>query len=121
VLDRSRGVVATVYGNFRLVGTMAPKLRLVDGTWLADHAHKGRTLLIDLAGDERLSTLAESYAGRLELIRGQADGSGLAACWCVLTASWRGHRRTAPVIWPACKRPLPAGWATTVAPTDLTG
>jgi len=60
-----------------LVGAMAPKLRLDDGTWLADHAHTGRTVLVDLAGDERLSALAEPYAGRLELIRATSEGSGL--------------------------------------------
>lgn len=65
------------HGNHPLVGGMMPKLRLDDGTWLADHAHTGRTLLVDLTGDERLSALVESYAGRLELVRGTADGAGL--------------------------------------------
>jgi hypothetical protein len=60
-----------------LVGSMMPKIQFDDGTWLADHAHTGRTLLVDLAGDERLSALARPYAGRVELIRGGADGSGL--------------------------------------------
>jgi 2-polyprenyl-6-methoxyphenol hydroxylase-like FAD-dependent oxidoreductase len=60
-----------------LVGSMMPKIQFDDGTWLADHAHTGRTLLVDLAGDERLSALARPYAGRLDLIRGGADGSGL--------------------------------------------
>ncbi|HTF07291.1 MAG TPA: FAD-dependent monooxygenase, partial [Asanoa sp.] len=60
-----------------LVGAMTPKLRFDDGTWLADHAHGGRTLLIDLAGDDQLSALAKPYAGRLELVRGAADGVGL--------------------------------------------
>jgi hypothetical protein len=61
-----------------LVGSIVPKLRLDDGTWLADHAHGGRAMLVDLAGDERLSALAESYAGRLDLVRGTAAGAGLA-------------------------------------------
>jgi hypothetical protein len=60
-----------------LVGAMTPKLRFDDATWLADHAHGGRTLLIDLAGDDQLSALAKPYAGRLELVRGAADGVGL--------------------------------------------
>jgi hypothetical protein len=60
-----------------LVGAMTPKLRLDDGTWLADHAHAGRALLVDLAGDERLSTMANSSVGRLELVRGTADGARL--------------------------------------------
>ena len=60
-----------------LVGSMVPKLRLDDGTRLADHAHAGRTLLVDFAGDERLSDLADSYAGRLELVRGTVGGAGL--------------------------------------------
>jgi 2-polyprenyl-6-methoxyphenol hydroxylase-like FAD-dependent oxidoreductase len=60
-----------------LVGTMAPKLRLDDGTWLADHAHGGRTLLVDLTGGDQLSHLAKPYVGRLDLVRGTADGSGL--------------------------------------------
>jgi hypothetical protein len=60
-----------------LVGSMMPKIQFDDGTWLADHAHTGRTLLVDLTGNERLSALARPYVGRLELIRGGADGSGL--------------------------------------------
>jgi len=60
-----------------LVGAMTPKLRLDDGTWLADHSHSGRTLLVDLAGDERLSALTEPYGRRLDLVRGTSDGAGL--------------------------------------------
>jgi 2-polyprenyl-6-methoxyphenol hydroxylase-like FAD-dependent oxidoreductase len=60
-----------------LVGSMMPKLRLDDGTWLADHAHTGRAVLVDLAGDEWLSALAKPYAGRLDLVRGTAEGAGL--------------------------------------------
>jgi hypothetical protein len=56
---------------------MTPKLRLDDGTWLADHAHTGRTLLVDLTGGDQLSDVAEPYALRLDLARGTADGSGL--------------------------------------------
>jgi hypothetical protein len=63
--------------SHKLVGAMTPKLRLDDGTWLADHVHRGRTLLVDLAGDDQLSALAKPYAGRLDLVRGTADGSGL--------------------------------------------
>lgn len=66
-----------VEGSHPLVGTMMPKLRLDDGTWLADHAHSGRAMLVDLTGDERLSALAESYAGCLELVRGAAVDAGL--------------------------------------------
>ena len=66
-------------GGHPLVGAMTPKLRLDDGTWLADHAHGGRTLLVDLVGDEQLSALAELYAGRLDVIRGSSDGAGLSA------------------------------------------
>jgi hypothetical protein len=62
-----------------LVGAMTPKLLLDDGTWLADHAHSGRTLLVDPVGNDHLSTLAESYAGRLTLVRGSSDGAGLRA------------------------------------------
>ncbi len=64
-------------GGHPLVGAMAPKLRLDDGSWLADHAHSGRTLLVDLAGDDKLAALAEPYSDRLDLIRGSSDGAGL--------------------------------------------
>jgi 2-polyprenyl-6-methoxyphenol hydroxylase-like FAD-dependent oxidoreductase len=60
-----------------LVGATTPKFRLDDGTWLADHAHTGRTLLVDLAGDEQLSFLAKPYTGRLDVVRGTATESGL--------------------------------------------
>ena len=72
-----RYAFADLESNHPLVGAMAPKLRLDDGTWLGDHAHTGRTLLVDLAGDDRLSTLAKPFAGRLDLVRGNAEGSGL--------------------------------------------
>ena len=52
-----------------------PDLRLDDGTRLADHAHEGRALLVDLAGDDRLAALAKRYAGRVELVRGSSDGT----------------------------------------------
>jgi 2-polyprenyl-6-methoxyphenol hydroxylase-like FAD-dependent oxidoreductase len=58
-----------------LVGGMMPNLRLDDGTRLADHAHEGRALLVDLAGDDELAALAKPYAGRLELVRGSSDGA----------------------------------------------
>jgi hypothetical protein len=60
-----------------LVGATMPNLRLDDGTRLADHAHEGRALLVDLAGDGRLAALAKPYAGRLELVRGRSDGGGV--------------------------------------------
>ncbi|WP_433179645.1 FAD-dependent monooxygenase [Actinoallomurus sp. CA-150999] len=60
-----------------LVGATMPDLRLEDGTRLADHAHEGRALLVDLAGDDRLAALAKPYAGRLELVRGGSDGTGV--------------------------------------------
>ncbi|HUD38081.1 MAG TPA: FAD-dependent monooxygenase [Streptosporangiaceae bacterium] len=60
-----------------LVGASVPNLRLDDGTRLADHAHEGRTLLVDLAGDDNLAALAKPYAGRLALVRGSSDGAGV--------------------------------------------
>ncbi|MER7767024.1 FAD-dependent monooxygenase [Kitasatospora sp. NPDC096140] len=60
-----------------LVGTAVPDLRLDDGTRLSDRTRTGRALLVDLAGDDRLAALAalaERYAGRLELVRGRAEG-----------------------------------------------
>jgi len=61
-----------------LIGAMMPNLRLDDGTRLADHAHDGRALLVDLAGDDQLVALAKPYAGRLELVRADsADGAGV--------------------------------------------
>ncbi|WP_329568785.1 FAD-dependent monooxygenase [Kitasatospora sp. NBC_01266] len=60
-----------------LVGATMPDLRLDDGTRLADHTHHGRALLVDLAGDDQLAALAKSYPGRLELLRGSADGAGV--------------------------------------------
>jgi hypothetical protein len=56
---------------------MTPKLRLDDGTWRADHSRSGRTLLVDLLGDEQLSALAEPSYGRLHLIRTRSHGAGL--------------------------------------------
>jgi len=60
-----------------LVGATMPNLRLDDGTRLSDHTHEGRSLLVDLAGDDRLAALAKPYAGRLELVRGRSDGAGV--------------------------------------------
>jgi len=57
-----------------LVGATMPNLRLDDGTRLADHTHEGRVLLVDLAGDDRVAALAQPYAGRVELVRGQRAG-----------------------------------------------
>jgi 2-polyprenyl-6-methoxyphenol hydroxylase-like FAD-dependent oxidoreductase len=58
-----------------LVGATMPDLRLGDGTRLSDHAHGGRTLLVDLTGDDRLAAPAEPYAGRAELVRGRRDAA----------------------------------------------
>jgi 2-polyprenyl-6-methoxyphenol hydroxylase-like FAD-dependent oxidoreductase len=66
-------------GRHPLVGAAMPNLRLADGTRLADHTHGGRALLVDLAGDDRLATLAQSYAGRLELVRGSSVGAEVSA------------------------------------------
>ena len=60
-----------------LVGSTMPILRLDDGTHLADHAHDGRALLVDLAGDDKLAALAKPYAGRLDLVRRTAESAGL--------------------------------------------
>jgi 2-polyprenyl-6-methoxyphenol hydroxylase-like FAD-dependent oxidoreductase len=60
-----------------LVGATMPNLRLDDGTRLSDHTHEGRSLLVDLVGDDRLAALVKPYAGRLELVRGRSDGSGV--------------------------------------------
>ena len=60
-----------------LVGATMPNLRLDDGTRLADHAHDGRALLVDLADDDGLAALAKPYAGRLELVRGRSDDAGV--------------------------------------------
>ncbi|MFG2417007.1 FAD-dependent monooxygenase [Streptomyces goshikiensis] len=60
-----------------LVGALMPRLRLDDGSRLADHTHGGRALLVDLTGDDELAALAEPYGGRLELLRGSSDGAGV--------------------------------------------
>ena len=60
-----------------LVGAVMPDLRLDDGTRLADHAHGGRALLVDLAEDDQLAALAKPYAGRVELVRGSSNGAGV--------------------------------------------
>lgn len=62
-----------------LVGATVPDLRLADGTRLADHAHHGRTLLVDLTGDDRLPPLVEPYADRLELLRTHAEAADASA------------------------------------------
>ncbi|MER7581205.1 FAD-dependent monooxygenase [Kitasatospora sp. NPDC097691] len=63
-----------------LVGMTVPDLRLDDGTRLSDHTRAGRALLVDLGGNDRPAApaerYAERYAGRLELVRGRADGVG---------------------------------------------
>jgi 2-polyprenyl-6-methoxyphenol hydroxylase-like FAD-dependent oxidoreductase len=60
-------------GGHPLVGATTPDLRLDDGTRLSDHSRQGRALLVDLAGDDRLTVLAQRYAGRLELVSGHRD------------------------------------------------
>lgn len=60
-----------------LVGATMPNLPLSDGTRLADHAHGGRTLLVDLARDDELAAAAERYAGRLELVRCGSKGAAV--------------------------------------------
>jgi 2-polyprenyl-6-methoxyphenol hydroxylase-like FAD-dependent oxidoreductase len=60
-----------------LTGATLPVLTLDDGTRLSDHCRDGRTLLVDLAGDDERAELAKRYAGRLDLVRGRADDAGL--------------------------------------------
>nr|BBH85348.1 FAD-dependent oxidoreductase [Thermosporothrix sp. COM3] len=62
-----------------LVGATMPNLRLNDGTRLSDYAHEGRSLLVDLAGNDQLAALARPYAGRLKLVRGRSDGAGVSS------------------------------------------
>ena len=62
-----------------LIGAAMPDLRLDDGTRLSDHTRDGRTLLVDLAGDDRLGALAKPYADRLDLLRAGAAGAGVTA------------------------------------------
>ncbi|WP_107070114.1 FAD-dependent monooxygenase [Streptomyces sp. AcH 505] len=56
-----------------LAGATVPALRLTDGSRLADHAHHGRTLLVDLTGDDRLAALAAPYTGRLDLLNAHTE------------------------------------------------
>jgi 2-polyprenyl-6-methoxyphenol hydroxylase-like FAD-dependent oxidoreductase len=64
----------------QLAGRSAPDLPLADGTRLADHLHDGRGLLLDLAGDPELRTLAQGWAGRVLLITaGGPEGPELSA------------------------------------------
>ena len=58
-----------------LVGATMPALPLVGGARLADHAHGGHTLLV--TDDDRLAALAEPYAGRLQLVRGDSGVGNL--------------------------------------------
>jgi 2-polyprenyl-6-methoxyphenol hydroxylase-like FAD-dependent oxidoreductase len=60
-----------------MVGATIPVLALDDGTRLSDYTRPGRTLLVDLAGDDRLAVLAKPYAGRLDLIRGRCADAGV--------------------------------------------
>jgi 2-polyprenyl-6-methoxyphenol hydroxylase-like FAD-dependent oxidoreductase len=64
-------------GDHPAVGATMPDLRLNDGTRLSDRTREGRALLVDLAEDDQLASLAEPYAGRLELVRGHSDETEL--------------------------------------------
>jgi 2-polyprenyl-6-methoxyphenol hydroxylase-like FAD-dependent oxidoreductase len=66
-------------GSHPLVGATMPNLQFDDGTRLADHAHQGRALLVDLGENDELAALAKAHAGRLELVRGSSDGAGVSA------------------------------------------
>ena len=76
-----------------LVGATMPDLRLDDGTRLCDHAHEGRALLVDLAGDDRLAALAKRYAGRVELVRGRPTTAPTATPRISAMAPQRPRRR----------------------------
>ncbi|KAJ5936810.1 hypothetical protein N7466_003260 [Penicillium verhagenii] len=58
--------------NHPLVGMTLPDIQFDDGTRLADHAHDGSFLLVDLTGSKDFATLAQRYTGRLKLIRGKS-------------------------------------------------
>lgn len=62
-----------------LVGAAVPDLRLDDGSRLFDHAHQGRALLVDLAGDDRLAAVAKRYGDRVQLVRGVPAGADAGA------------------------------------------
>ncbi|MEU5310581.1 FAD-dependent monooxygenase [Streptomyces sp. NPDC021562] len=55
-------------GDHPLTGQSAPDLELSDGTRLGDHLHHGRALLLDLADDPTLRTLAQGYADRVDVL-----------------------------------------------------
>ncbi|KAJ6088387.1 hypothetical protein N7486_009648 [Penicillium sp. IBT 16267x] len=60
-----------------LVGMTLPDIRLDDGTCLADYAHQGHTLLVDLTGNDNALGLVERYTGRLKLVRGRSRIAGI--------------------------------------------
>lgn len=59
------------------VGMTMPNIQLHDGARLADHAHEGHSLLVDLAGNENAAGLVKRYAGRLKLVRGRSEIAGI--------------------------------------------
>ncbi|PZW34228.1 FAD binding domain-containing protein [Thermosporothrix hazakensis] len=65
--------------EYPLVGATMPNLWLNDETRISDYAHEGRSLLVDLARDDRLAALARPYAGRLKLVRGRSDGASVSS------------------------------------------
>ncbi|KAJ5660950.1 uncharacterized protein N7484_000322 [Penicillium longicatenatum] len=60
-----------------LVGMTMPDIRLDDDTRLANHAHEGHSLLVDLTGNDNTASLVEKYAGRLKLVRRQSKIAGV--------------------------------------------
>lgn len=55
-----------------LVGTTMPDIDLGDGTRLADHAHDGKALLVDLTSDHRHTERLAGYHDRLRVVCGPA-------------------------------------------------
>ncbi|KAJ6016830.1 hypothetical protein N7451_000209 [Penicillium sp. IBT 35674x] len=65
-------------GNgYPLVGMTMPDIQLHDGTRLADHAHEGHSLLVDLAGNDNAAGLVKRYTGRLRMVRGKSKIAGI--------------------------------------------
>jgi hypothetical protein len=60
-----------------LVGMTMPDIRVDDDTRLANHAHEGHSLLVDLTGNDNTASLVERYAGRLKLVRGKSKIAGV--------------------------------------------
>lgn len=55
-------------GGHPLVGHRAPDLTFADGTRLADHSHTPKALLLDLADDPTIRTIATGYEDRLKIL-----------------------------------------------------